>query len=636
MNEPARSDVGFTISTNKTDQTMLNKFVEWVNEAEGSLPEVNWRTVSKEDYDFYAGKQDTDETLTKLDSQKRPATVYNTILPKINMLCGLAAQSNRVPYLFPVTTEDDAMTEVMNGAFKHFRTKAKIKRKENDCFAHTVKSGRSYLYFYIGGDNPFKPSIMAKRIPGRDVLVDPLSTEYDMSDARYVMIDRWFVEEDLKAMWPELDLSGIRSLSASSNSMPSYYDTVQDKYRLTEIWYRKWEKVIWFRNPITGRPESASPEEFKKFVAALKEGVPAGENGEMIQYDKPIQSIPRVRRQVYYAIFSNTTILEEGPSPYTRLQPEADIPIVQYGAYKDEDENRWFSVITMMKDPQRGRNAMRRQLTHLLNTAPKGLLVHEVGALINEEEYNERSSEPNFRLVVGMGKMDKYKFTDQPTISPIYEKLDMMCEQDMKDTSGVQDPLMGIQTSSREPGITARLRQEQNIAVLYILFENFRDSRIQGGKILLGLIQQYCTEEQLIRIEGQQGAQLIAINQQSNPQAPMNDISVGEYDMVVDEAVDNVTMRMAIAQMMVELNQTAPNSIPPALIMEYADLPLSARIKIEQYNAAMMEREERMLEMQLEAKKEAQAIKGGGDMIKAEISAKAKKEQGQKQKGKSK
>lgn len=593
------------------------KILRWMLESEASNSETDWRSIAAEDYRFYAGDQDNPEVRAELEIQRRPTNTYNTIMPKVNMLCGLAAQSNRTPYVFPVSVEDEALTELMNGAFKHYRRGTKAQRKENECFEHSVKSGRSFLAFYVGGENPFQPKIEMKRVPGRDVLMDPMSVEYDMSDARYIFVSKWMFEDDIKLFWPDFPFEDVRNLATGdvmSQDIPLFYNYVTRKYRITECWYRKVIQVMWFNNPFTNQIESLPVDEFKKFEKAAKEGFQVGEKALKLPEGFKIKSIPRAQKRVHYMTFSGTYVIDEGQSPYKHNY----FPYVLYGAYKSEEDNRWFSAITMMKDPQKGRNAMRRQLLHLLNTSPKGLLVHEAGALINEEEYDQKSSEPNFRLVVK--DLSKYKFTDQPQISPVYAQLDSVFEQDMKDTSGAQDSLLGIQTSSREPGITVRMRQETGIAVLYSLFANFRESRLQGGRILMSMIQQYCTEPQLIRFEGAEGQQLLQMNTQLNPQLQgFNDISAADNDLAIDEAVENNTMRMAIAQMLTEYSQNNPGTIPPDLIMEYSDMPFSVQQRVKQYTAMMMQREDEYRQAQLETQREVASTKAIADIRKNEV-----------------
>jgi hypothetical protein len=256
-------------------------------------------------------------------------------------------------------------------------------------------------------------------------------------------------------------------------------------------------------------------------------------------------------------------------------------PYIQYGAYMDEDLNRWFGAITMMKDPQRNLNTMRRQLTHMLQTSPKGILMHESGAILNIEDYEEKSADPTYHMEMAQGKLDKAKFTDQPQISPVYQYLDGMNSQGMKDTSGVQDSLMGVQTSSREPGVSVQMRQEQNIAVLHILFSNYKESRRLSATQMLSLIQQFVTDEEVIRIEGQEGMELVAINSQTNPQTEgFNDITALEYDMTVDEDIESTSTHLATMRMLTDFSVANPGTIPPDVLMEYGNLPMSVQRRV--------------------------------------------------------
>jgi len=197
------------------DYNLLQKLQKWVADAENSTPESTWREEAQEDYAFYAGKQDTKEIKETLESQNRPTTTFNEIKPKIDKLVGLADQVRRVPVALPVTREDEAIAELTNGVFKHFRYTQSISDKEMDCFEHTVKSGRSFLYFYIDKANPFVPEIKAMRLAGRDVLIDPDFVGYDINEARYVGINRWFKEEDILVHWPEFEAADVRKMETS-------------------------------------------------------------------------------------------------------------------------------------------------------------------------------------------------------------------------------------------------------------------------------------------------------------------------------------------------------------------------------------------------------------------------------------
>lgn len=559
------------------DQELLNKVTAWLQEAEGADSETLFRTEGEEDEKFYSGDQDTPEVKQKLIDDSRPDSTFNEILPKINMIVGIAGQANKSPYVFPITSEDDALTECINGAVKHYRRKLLMFDKEIDCFDSAIKRGRAFLHFYISDENPFKPVICCKIIRGDMVWLDPSSTEYDLSDARFIIADEWFSKDVMLTRFGVSE-EGLNLMAQSSESGVNFYDITKDMYRVSQCWYYKYEKAYWYRMNAGDTPRRAWKEEWQKLSDMYEsQGI-------------SVDVREKINKRLYYVTFSGGVVIEKGPGPYVHNK----LPYILFGAYHSEFDNRWFSVISMMKDPQRSLNTMYRQLVHLLQTLPKGILVHEVGAVLNIEEYETSSAKPNFHLEVARGQLNAIKFEKQPSISPLYEQLAAIFSQLVKNCSGIQDTLMGKQTSSREPGVTVRMRQETGIAVLYTLFRNLRRSRLDAAKMLVSLIQQYVTEQEIVRIEGQEGAQLLTINSQRNPDLEgFNDITAEEYDLDYDEISDNSTMRQNICDMLIDFAHNNPNSIPPDLILEYSDLPLSAKTRVQKYHQQMLDREDR-------------------------------------------
>jgi hypothetical protein len=597
-----------------TQDDELATVKEWLFDAEMSTTETFWRETAVEDYEFYAGQQDSQDTINKLIEQKRPTTVHNEIKPKVDMLVGLAAQTKHEPIIVPIGQEDEPLAELVGGAYKHYVKKTKLTRRLLECFEHTVKSGRSLIYFYINKENPFKPVIMTKRIDGRNFIIDPESVEYDLSDARYVFIDSWFTKEHIQSMWEGFDPEFESTTVSLSQHEPIFFNEDKKKYRIVECWYKKYVRVVWFVNPMTGQQEYLSPADFKKFSSLLAAGNPT----MGIPPQEPPQGIGAVITETHYIIFSGHTRLEGGKSPYRWK----GYPCALLGAYKNDILNTWFGVITTMKDPQRSANTMVRQLSHLLQTLPKGILVHEVGTILNIEEYEANSSSPNFHLEVAEGAIDKYKFMTQPQISPIFMQLEQMFSQSMKDTSGIQDTLMGVQTSSREPGVTVTKRQETGLAVLYTLFDNFAETRLLAGRILLSMIQQYVDMPTVIRIEGPNGMQLAQINTQSQrDNTGFNDISAGEYDLEVDDSVETASSRMLIAQILTDYSRNNPGAIPPDIVLEYSNVPYSVKTKVQQFFLAQQQQQQE----NIEADREVEMLKIRASLKGDEIDADAKK-----------
>ena len=396
-------------------QTDFNKVIEWLRRAEESPSETDYRKVANEDYRFYAGDQDTAEVKAKLTDQKRPNSTFNEAKPKIDMLIGLGAQVKYDGQVIPTGAEDEPLAELMQGTLTHYRKKTKLGRKELDCFEHTVKSGRSLLYFKIDKSNPFKPAVKPMRIAGYNFAIDPASVEYDMSDAKHLFLWNWVDEDDLKSFDPDIDPHMLSQYGITEFGQPTFYDSLTEKYRVVECWYKQYEKLYWFVNPFTNEPEGLTKKDFAAFMKAGMQGIRNPETGEVMQFTQLPQFTTAYGIKYKYMIFSGHYLIEAGDSPYDK---KVGFPAVLYGAYKDDDNNRWFGALTMMKDPQRSVNTMRRQLVHLLQTLPKGILVHEIGAILDIEKYEKDSAEPNFHMEVSKGNIDKYKFEKPPSHQP--------------------------------------------------------------------------------------------------------------------------------------------------------------------------------------------------------------------------
>lgn len=554
------------------------KLLGWLQQAESSIPEMNWRTEALEDYKFYSGEQDDPEVIALLAEQKRVNATFNEIKPKIDMLIGMAAQAKWDVKAVPREVNDEVLAEIATKFLKYARDKAKFVDIEIDTFEHTVKSGRSFIYFYVDAENPFQPQVKAKRYPGEHVYVDPNSVEYDLSDARYVMIEKWMTEEDMRKYWP--DETALKAVSGGSGVTDklSFFNEMSDKYRIIECWYKDYEKRLWFHDPITGKETQLKHKDFAAYTKQLAEGVEI--EGEVVKIPEPIQAYESVVEFVKYSIFTGFGTIEEGYSPY-RLKT---FPIVLCGAYKNNDENRWISVTNQMKDPQRSQNTMRRQLLHLLQTLPKGILTHEAGAVLNIEEYEQRAADPTYHMELARGGLQQIKFQQQPSISPVYQQLDAIYGQAMKNASGIHNEMMGVQTTSREPGVTVRARQETGVAVLFVLFDNLRRTRQQAAKVYFQLLQQYTTTPTLFRVLGEQDSGLVEINTQMNPSlGGFNDISAVEFDLIFDDAVFTSSERAAITQMLIDYSHNNPGMIPPDLILEYSTVPWSVKQKIKQH-----------------------------------------------------
>jgi hypothetical protein len=595
------SEIEFQTGIDEADRNknLLTLFKTWVDNVERSSSERIWREKAKECYRFYGGKQDTDAVLNKLAAETRPNSVFNEIKPKIDTLIGLAAQLKLNPSLLPTENTDEAIAEVLGTAFKFVRRQNKAEDIELECFEHTAKAGRSLQGHFVDTENPFNPVIKTVRVESGRYGIDPDSRDYPaMDDGRYMYVDKWLDPDTIKAFYPHFNVElskDVENLSLNDSVAQIYFNENNNKSRVVEMWYRVYEKTAWFVNPLTGQPDHIPLTDWPDYVKALTEtGIP-GPDGNLIKLPEPPEMMVRPRKVIRFAIFSGDQILERGANPFTGYNEE-HFPYSLYTAYRDDEEDYWFGPIEMMKDPQRGFNTIMRQLVHLLNTSPKGMLVHEEDAILNINEYKDKGSSANFDLKVKKGALSQKKilFTDQPQIPSIYQDLLTRYGELMKNLSGIQDVFLGISAGSREPGITSQLRQQSGLAVLFIMFDNFRRARIHSGKQLLSFIQQYKTATEFIRIDPI--AAPVVINEVGEDNQILNDISIGKYDLIVEEALEGSSMKLANAKILTEFAQNNPGAIPPDILLDQTNVTSSAKQRVREFTIANQEAQQQSQE----------------------------------------
>jgi hypothetical protein len=556
----------------------VQQLLDWLAKAESATSETMFRDNAITDYQFYAGSQDSTLVLEKLAELNRPNTTLNQIRPKVDMIVGSAARARHEFTVVPVGAEDAPMCEFVQKVLDHYVGKLQLLDKETSAFEHTVKAGRALLYFYIDKSNPFEPKVVPTVLRGTEFFIDPNSVQYDLSDAEYIIVENWTRKDLIKTYW-NVDPEAFSAAMVGYQGKLAYYNEITDLYRLTEIWYKKFTPVNYFQNPLTGKVEYLHDAELKAFKKQLEEGIQLP-NGQVLLAPN-FFSVRSVKEEVHYAILLGDQVLEHGISPYAMNKENPWFPGILFAGYKDEDNNCWFSVIRQLRDPQKMYNTMHRQLQHLIQTLPKGILATEAGAILNIEEYQQRSSDPAFYLEIAPGKFQNWKFEKQPTISPIYNVVIEQMSRDIKNTSGAEDPLLGIQTTSRESGESVKMRQEGGLSVLYILFDNLRKSKLQVRRVLLSMIQQYVTMPTAQRIVGPAGDELLYINTQLNPQLEgFNDLSFGMYDVEFVQSVESPSGRAAVASSLMEYSHNNPGAIPPDIILDYLDVPYSVKQRV--------------------------------------------------------
>jgi len=204
---------------------------------------------------------------------------------------------------------------------------------------------------------------------------------------------------------------------------------------------------------------------------------------------------------------------------------------------------------------------------HILGTASKNNHFVKKGAIDDLDSAETR--------IGSVGKLIEVNGNPKDVMTPIISDLsavpaiinqDLQSTQEMKEISGLGDASLGQVPEGVKSGRGIQALQGPSETIVSELFDNFFFSRKLASQKIIYLMQRYYTQERRFRILGdysprfvppelqlqvaaglielQEGQKLIMVNKQMGEQK-LNDITVGKYDVVIDQISQNPTTRRA-------------------------------------------------------------------------------------------
>ena len=191
---------------------------------------------------------------------------------------------------------------------------------------------------------------------------------------------------------------------------------------------------------------------------------------------------------------------------------------------------------------------------------------------------------------------------------------------DLVSISGINEALLGTDVPSSASGRAIELKQRQAATHLAVIFDNLRNTKRKIARLLwgkrgrAGVIPQFYTAEKSYRIEGVNGQEFVTINQQVIQQDPtagiivktLNDLSQGEFDIVISDVTASVTHRQA--QLWTLIDGVSKLGVPGDMVfdimLDLSDMPnkeeLKHRWQQRQESQAKAAQEQLQMQIQLE------------------------------------
>ncbi len=305
-------------------------------------------------------------------------------------------------------------------------------------------------------------------------------------------------------------------------------------------------------------------------------------------------------RKVRWTVTADTVVLFDDWSPYKNFT------IVPYFPYFRRGKP--FGMVRNLLSPQEQLNKITSQELHIVNTTANSGWIVENGSLsgMTADDLEEHGAETGLVLEFNRGSTPPAKIPPNQIPTGL-DRLGQKAAANIKQISGITDAMLG-QDSAEVSGVAIQQKQNRGSMLLQVPLTNLAKTRQYLAESILHLVQGFYTEERVIQITDEEDPYKprvpLRVNQMTPEGLIINDLQLGEYDVVVSTAParDNFDeMQFAEA---ISLRQVGV-PIPDDMIVEYSHLSRKAdvadRIRKMQGTGPLSEQQLQMQKFQMEA-----------------------------------
>lgn len=564
---------------------------------------ANWRAWASKWMAFRAGEQWSVEDRQLLNSEDRPAVVFNRVLTVLKAVAGMEINGRHEIQFIPRGTEDTKVNELLSAASKWMADGCDAEDEESQAFENCCTTGMGWTENRMSYEDDPNGLYVEESIDPREMFWDRKAKKKNLADAKRMWRVRRMSLSDARLMFPgktkvELDATWATDNLSDENPQKTLEerrvrdpnttetDALDDTNEVTIVHAQWVEYEHYWRvaDEEEGVIHEMSDREYKAMtrMALIR--------GDELQFEAA-----RLTRKKYCQAFLGGIGM---------LQPAGPPPVEGRFSWTcitgefDASTGTWFGLVKVMEDPQRWANKWLSQVMHLLNTTAKGGIMAENDAFDDQREAEESwaFADRITWLAKGALSSDKPKIMPKPGQADVKGFADLMsfAISSIKDVIGVNLELLG-QQDQNQPGVVEQMRKQAGMTVLATLFDSLRRFRKQVGRCRLFFIQTYLSDGRLIRVVGSENAQAVPL---------MRERTVGTYDVVIDDAPTSPNQKEANWAIIAPLlglfkEQLMANPVLLANILEYSPLPSKLIDLIKQFATEAMNNPEAQKKQQM-------------------------------------
>jgi len=505
----------------------------------------------------------------------------------------------------------------------------KIEWLESQVFSDGLIQDRGWFDVRIDFSDHINGEVRITSKDPLDIIIDPDAKEYDPRTWNEVFETKWMSLDEIEEVYGQDKADKLRVIAEVGTTLgadsmeyedSTYGDTEQENHqgnsypnnpedakmlrsiRVVERQHYKLKDCIFYVDPVTGDQRQVPYAWGKK-------------KREKFADDYGLYIVEKKVRTVRWTVTADTVVLHDDWSPYEHFT------LVPYFPYWRRGKP--FGMVRNLISPQEQLNKISSQELHIVNTTANSGWVVESGSLtgMNADDLEEHGAETGLVLEFNRGSTPPGKIPPNQIPTGL-DRISQKAALNIKQISGISDSMLGTD-GAEVSGIAIQAKQNRGVLMIQVPLDNLKKTRQYLAEKVLNLVQRYYTEERIVQITDEadpfKPRVPMAVNQVTPEGQIINDLTLGEYDVIIATAPARDNFDEVQFAEAVELRKVGV-PIPDDLIVEYSHLARKADIAQrirqmqgtepptpEQAQLAQFEMESRIRSTQLEiAKLEAE------------------------------
>lgn len=532
-----------------------------------------------EDMYLGGGRQWEPADRQAVEGEGRPVLEINQIMPIVNTIIGIQIQNRMdITFLPKRDVQDQETAKVLAKVALHILDQNDFHWSETQVFTDGVVQQRGYYDVRMTFDDNLNGEVDISVLDPTDVIPCPGANSYETKDWPEVTVTRWWTLDQIRGEYGDdkadrvemLQMSGlvdddeyyrnsfmnsgvrneqinydeygnrVTTTHISENfSDPDLRDPSTRKVRLLDRQHRERVLTKFFVNPDEGDMRQVPDSWDEERVNAFAE-------------EWGLELFEKVVDRVRWTVTTGPVVLFDDWSPYKWFT------VVPFFAYFRRGKT--VGAIDNLISPQQQLNKMSSQALHIANTsANSGWMLEEDslggGMTIDDLERGGAKSGLVIQYRRNRTKPEKIQPNKIPTaVTSIIER----AYTDITSIAGMS-PVMQGDVGDRVSGYALKIGSAGGMTQLSPMLDNLSRTRKTIAMMTLDLVQEYYTDEQLLLIQGvnpetgQDQLNEVAINQPQEDGSILNDLTIGEYSVVIQSVPARSTFENGEFQQMMEM-----------------------------------------------------------------------------------